>query len=143
MDIGTPLAEIVLMLAAYLVGGIPFGWILARLTKGVDLRTVGSGGTGATNCSRLWQGKAVVLTLLLPYVLSHCIVFLTSGGRRPWLCLVAAGIAATGLTTIGGFFAPAVLMTTAVAVGGGLLVSAWKTVTALGGDKKVQSSTTN
>jgi hypothetical protein len=26
---------------------------------------------------------------------------------------------------------------------GGLLVSAWKTVTTLGGDKKIQSSTTN
>ena len=69
MDIGTPLAEIVLMLAAYLVGGIPFGWILARLAKGVDLLKVGSGGTGATNCSRLWQGKASVGIFLFVFAL--------------------------------------------------------------------------
>ncbi len=72
---------------------------------------------------RLWQGKAIVLTLLLPYVLGHTIAFLTRGGRRPWLCIVTAGIAATGLTTIGGFFAPAVLATCVVAVGAGLLVT--------------------
>jgi len=55
MPLGTPWAEIVLALLAYLLGGIPFGWLVARLFKGVDLRTVGSGGTGATNCARLWS----------------------------------------------------------------------------------------
>ena len=60
MQIGSPWAEILIVLAAYAVGGIPFGWLIARVFKGVDLRKVGSGGTGATNCSRLWQGAASV-----------------------------------------------------------------------------------
>ena len=69
MPFSSPIAEIVLALTAYLLGGIPFGWLLARFAKGVDLRTVGSGGTGATNCSRLWQGHQSVLTFLLIFVL--------------------------------------------------------------------------
>ncbi len=69
MDIGTPLSEILLMAAAYLLGGVPFGWLVARVAKGVDLRKVGSGGTGATNCSRLWQGRASVGIFLLVFVL--------------------------------------------------------------------------
>jgi glycerol-3-phosphate acyltransferase PlsY len=48
------------------VGGIPFGWLVGRVFKGVDLRTVGSGGTGATNASRLWQrGRSVVVFVVV------------------------------------------------------------------------------
>ena len=39
------------MLSAYLVGSIPFSYIVAR-RRGVDVRTVGSGNVGATNVMR-------------------------------------------------------------------------------------------
>jgi glycerol-3-phosphate acyltransferase PlsY len=61
MSLGTPWAEILAALAAYAVGGIPFGWLAARALKGVDLRRVGSGNIGATNASRLWQGAPSIL----------------------------------------------------------------------------------
>jgi glycerol-3-phosphate acyltransferase PlsY len=42
---------LILIIAAYLVGSIPFGLIIARV-HGKDLRSIGSGNIGATNLSR-------------------------------------------------------------------------------------------
>ncbi len=40
------------ILAAYLIGAIPTSFIVVRLARGIDLRTVGSGNLGATNLYR-------------------------------------------------------------------------------------------
>ena len=69
MNLGTPIAEIVLALAAFMVGGIPFGWLVARVFKGIDLRTIGSGSVGATNASRLWSGPASIGMFLVVFAL--------------------------------------------------------------------------
>jgi len=47
--------------AAYLIGSIPVGYLVIRLTQGRDIRTVGSGRTGGTNAMRAggsWAGIA-------------------------------------------------------------------------------------
>jgi glycerol-3-phosphate acyltransferase PlsY len=69
MDVGTPGAEIFAALLAYAIGGIPFGWLAVRWFKGVDLRTVGSGSTGATNASRLWPGGWSVVAFAAIFLL--------------------------------------------------------------------------
>ena len=52
----------VLMLIAYLAGSIPVGIVVARLTGGVDPRTIGSGRTGGTNALRaLGRGRAALV----------------------------------------------------------------------------------
>lgn len=50
--------------AAYLVGSIPFGLVVARV-KGIDLRSVGSGNIGAANAFRTLGPVGGVLVLLL------------------------------------------------------------------------------
>lgn len=42
-----------LFIAAYLVGGIPFGLLLAKFFAGVDVKSSGSGSIGATNVLRV------------------------------------------------------------------------------------------
>ncbi|MDT5063565.1 MAG: acyl phosphate:glycerol-3-phosphate acyltransferase [Acidobacteriota bacterium] len=53
------------LIAAYLLGSIPFGYLIVRAKVGADVRESGSGGTGATNVSRRAGKLAGVVTLLL------------------------------------------------------------------------------
>jgi glycerol-3-phosphate acyltransferase PlsY len=53
---------------AYLLGSIPFGLIIGKLKKGVDIRDYGSGKTGATNLMRVAGTKLGILALVLDVV---------------------------------------------------------------------------
>ena len=55
----------VAVLAAYLLGSIPFGYLIVRLKGSGDVRETGSGGTGATNVTRRAGRGAGILTLAL------------------------------------------------------------------------------
>jgi len=59
------LSAFLVILVAYAIGSIPFGYLIVRLRAGADVRETGSGGTGATNVSRRAGKLAGVLTLLL------------------------------------------------------------------------------
>lgn len=54
-----------LILASYLLGSIPFGYLIVRGRGGGDVRESGSGGTGATNVTRRAGKWAGVMTLAL------------------------------------------------------------------------------
>jgi len=68
---------------AYLIGGIPFGYLLVRLTTGKDVRAEGSGNIGATNVLRTTGGGVAVATLALDILKGFAAVWiaaaLTSG----------------------------------------------------------------
>lgn len=55
---------ILLLVAAYLLGAFPTGYLVARAAKGIDIREHGSGNTGATNVLRV-VGKGAGLTVLV------------------------------------------------------------------------------
>lgn len=66
------------ILGTYLIGSIPWGVVLGRVFKGVDVRQHGSGATGATNALRVlgWKFSVAVFVLdflkgLLPVVLAR------------------------------------------------------------------------
>jgi glycerol-3-phosphate acyltransferase PlsY len=56
---------VLVLITAYLLGSIPFGYLLVRAKEGADVRETGSGGTGATNVSRRAGKLAGIVTLLL------------------------------------------------------------------------------
>lgn len=56
--------NILFCIFAFLVGSIPWGYLIGKL-KGVDLRRVGSGNIGATNVLRTVGKKEALLTLIL------------------------------------------------------------------------------
>lgn len=56
---------LIAVLVAYLIGGIPFGYLLVKMTTGKDVRASGSGNIGATNVLRTTGRAIAVATLLL------------------------------------------------------------------------------
>jgi glycerol-3-phosphate acyltransferase PlsY len=62
MSVDHPIA--VSLTSAYLLGSIPFGYLLVRIIYGSDVRQSGSGNIGATNVSRTSPALGVVTLLL-------------------------------------------------------------------------------
>lgn len=67
---------ILAVVAAYLIGGIPFGFLLVKLSTGRDVRSLGSGNIGATNVLRTTGWAVAVLTLLLDIAKGFAAVWL-------------------------------------------------------------------
>lgn len=79
-------------LVAYLLGSIPFGYLIVKLTRRGDIRRQGSGNIGATNVARTAGIAAGSLTLLLDAGKGYLAVWLAgrwSGGSIRWMMLAA------------------------------------------------------
>ncbi|QDU66315.1 glycerol-3-phosphate 1-O-acyltransferase PlsY [Engelhardtia mirabilis] len=55
------------LLVSYLLGSVPFGFTLAKLLRGVDIRTIGSGNIGATNAMRVLGKPLGIVAFLLDF----------------------------------------------------------------------------
>jgi glycerol-3-phosphate acyltransferase PlsY len=85
--------ETVSVVGGYLLGSLPFGYWLVHLFRGEDIRTRGSGNTGATNVFRLYGRRLGITVALLDAAkgLAAALLGLWAGGA---LVGVLAGAAA-------------------------------------------------
>lgn len=85
------------IVASYLIGSIPTGYLIVKGMTGQDIRTIGSGSTGATNVKRVLGKKWFFIVMLLdafkgalPVILVELYVGNVSGvGLFPVLAAVA------------------------------------------------------
>ena len=75
---------------AYLLGSVPFGWLMAKSIKGVDIRTVGSGNIGATNAMRVLGKPLGITAFLLDFAKGYAPAALLGGGDSTRMVLLAA-----------------------------------------------------
>jgi len=88
-----PIVDVALVVGAYLIGSLPMGVVVARLTGAPDPRTVGSGRTGGTNALRAMGFRRALLVGFLDIGKGALPVLLaTLLGTPPWV-RVAAGLA--------------------------------------------------
>lgn len=97
--------RVLLIMIAYLLGSIPFGYLIVRAKSGGDVRETGSGGTGATNVTRRAGKGAGLLTLALDALKGALAVVLAR-----WLLAPGFGInwwvAACALAVVAGHVFP-------------------------------------
>jgi glycerol-3-phosphate acyltransferase PlsY len=85
------------VLAAYLIGAIPVGFLVARAAGGADIRRAGSGNIGATNVLRTLGIGPAVLTLVGDIVKGYLAVTAArSIGTGPWAAAAGAVAAVAG-----------------------------------------------
>lgn len=80
------------LLLAYLLGAVPFGYLLVKLRGGKDIRETGSGSTGATNVTRALGSAWGLLTLTLDVAKGYAAVEVAerlTGGDMRWVAPAA------------------------------------------------------
>lgn len=80
------------LIAGYLLGSIPFGYIISK-TKKIDIRKKGSGATGATNVSRFLGLKYAILVAILDILKAIIPIFFAKFYFQPGIELALISIA--------------------------------------------------
>lgn len=83
------------ILIAYVLGAIPFGYLLTRITTGKDVRSEGSGNIGATNVLRAAGRGAAVTTMLLDVAKGYAAVWIAgylTDGSSGWMADAALAV---------------------------------------------------
>jgi acyl phosphate:glycerol-3-phosphate acyltransferase len=88
---------LIAVVIAYLLGGIPFGYLLVRWKTGEDVREKGSGNIGATNVLRT-SGRAIAVATLLLDIAKGAVAVWAAGkltsGSEMWMSLAALAVMA-------------------------------------------------
>ncbi|MBN2399259.1 MAG: glycerol-3-phosphate 1-O-acyltransferase PlsY [Candidatus Aminicenantes bacterium] len=83
--------EISFLVFSYLLGSIPFGYLIYYFSEGRDIRTQGSGNIGATNVLRSKGKLAGILTLVLDILKGAVpVIYGRAHIELPWIILLGA-----------------------------------------------------
>jgi glycerol-3-phosphate acyltransferase PlsY len=91
------MAGILAVVIAYLIGAIPFGYVLVKLSTGKDVRASGSGNIGATNVLRTTGRGVAVAVLILDIAKGFFAVWLAAyltGDSSLWTSAAALAVMA-------------------------------------------------
>jgi glycerol-3-phosphate acyltransferase PlsY len=88
------LRSVLTLIVAYLLGSIPWPYLVARLIKGIDIREVGTRNMGAMNVYREVGPAAGIAVILADLAKGAAAVQLARRTRRPPFVWALAGIAA-------------------------------------------------
>ena len=86
---------IMVVILAYLLGSVPFGYLIVRWKRGIDIRTQGSGNIGATNVMRTSGRWGGILTLLLDAAKGFLAVYAARNlahGNEKFVALAAVAV---------------------------------------------------
>ncbi len=89
--------EVLALAIAYLLGAIPFGYLLVKWRTGGDIRGKGSGNIGATNVLRTTGKAAGIITLLLDIGKGYAAVWIAgrlTGEDPVWMSAAALAVMA-------------------------------------------------
>lgn len=95
MNVGEVVLAAAVVAVAYLIGGIPWGVVIARLTGGPDPRTIGSGRTGGANVMRALGLRAAAASGMLDMlkgIVAVLIAILVGGGLPVQILAALAAI---------------------------------------------------
>jgi glycerol-3-phosphate acyltransferase PlsY len=100
-------STLTIVVTSYLLGSIPFGYLLVRIFRGEDVRQTGSGNIGATNVARTGSKGLAIATLLLDalkgyvsvthvfcFARHHADHFVNSGPTLVYILAALAGLCA-------------------------------------------------
>ena len=90
------LVDVLIVVGAYLLGSIPFGYVLPRLVRGEDVRTRGSGNVGASNVWRVYGRSLGVPVALLDVAKGFVPAFIGLEVGGDWVGVLAGAAAMIG-----------------------------------------------
>ena len=86
--------EILAVLIAYLLGSVPFAYIVARATRGIDIRQTGAGNVGAMNVWREAGASAGASVLVLDAAKGSLAILFANTLGVPLFVVMVSGVAA-------------------------------------------------
>lgn len=135
------MASYLLPIAAYLLGSVPFALVIGRLSCGIDIRTQGSGNSGATNVARLCGMKWGLTALALDITKGALPILAGRALGLTWQVLSVVAIAAIMGHAYSVFLKFSGGKAVATTIGAFLALTFWPTLTAVAACVAIIAST--